>query len=305
MQSFSKATRVGAALLTAATVFFAGSIAHAGPMERISDTGVIKIGFREDAYPFSYRNQDGDPAGYTVEVCREIAATVEETLALVDLNIEYVPVSAANRFEAVTNGQVDLLCGATTKRLSLREIVSFSLPIFETGIAAMVQPSASSRLRDAINDVDAFPGAGGPARDGDYAGIVMATRASTTAADWLPTEMGAPEGGAKVTSVESHDEGFQKLLSGDVDVYFADRAILLSLVVANQAEDKVIVGERLFSNEPYGLVFAKDDDAFRLLVDRSLIRLFLTDRISEIYSRYFGEADDDVRADFMMNTLPE
>jgi len=305
MQSFSKATSVSTALLTAATIFLAAPAAYAGPMERISDTGVIKIGFREDAYPFSYRNQDGDPAGYTVEICREIAATVEEKLDLADLNIEYVPVSAANRFEVVADGQVDMLCGATTKRLSLREIVSFSLPIFETGIGAMVHPSASSRLRDAINDVDAFPGAGGPARDGDYAGIVMAARASTTAADWLPTEMGAPDGGAKIMSVESHDEGFQKLLSGDIDVYFADRAILLSLVVANQAEDKLIVGERLFSNEPYGLVFAKDDDAFRLLVDRSLIRLFLSDGISEIYSRYFGEADDDVRADFMMNTLPE
>ncbi|MCE7999920.1 MAG: amino acid ABC transporter substrate-binding protein [Rhodobiaceae bacterium] len=266
---------------------------------------MIKIGFREDAYPFSFRNQDGDPAGYTVEICREVAGTLRENLQQTDLKIEYVPVSAADRFEAVVDGEVDLLCGATTKRLSLREIVSFSIPIFETGIGAMVQPTASSRLRDAINDVDAFPGAGGPARDGDYAGIIMAVRASTTAADWLPTELGALEGGAKVISVDSHDEGFQKLLSGDVDVYFADRAILLSLVAANQAAEKVVVGERLFSNEPYGLVFAKDDDAFRLMVDRSLIRLFLTDQVSDIYSRYFGEADDDVRADFMMNTLPE
>lgn len=305
MQSLSKVTSVGAALATAATIFFVAPAAQAGPMERISETGVIKIGFREDAYPFSYRNQNGDPAGYTVEICREVTGTLEEKLEVADLEIEYVPVSAANRFEAVAAGQVDLLCGATTKRLSLREVVSFSIPVFETGIGALVQPSASSRLRDVINDVDAFPGDIDPARDGIYAGIVMAARANTTAADWLPTEMGAPEGGAKVVSVDGHDEGFQKLLAGDVDIYFADRAILLSLVVANQAADKVIVGERLFSNEPYGLVFAKDDDAFRLLVDRSLIRLFLTDKISEIYSRYFGEADDDVRADFMMNTLPE
>ncbi len=54
-----------------------GGSAMADTLGRVRDSGVIKLGFREDAAPFSFRDSIGEPAGYTVDLCRAIAAAVK------------------------------------------------------------------------------------------------------------------------------------------------------------------------------------------------------------------------------------
>ena len=57
------------------------ALAHAGTqsarratLDRVRDSGVFRIGYRADAKPYSYRNDQGQPAGYIVDLCLEVAA---------------------------------------------------------------------------------------------------------------------------------------------------------------------------------------------------------------------------------------
>ena len=50
--------------------------ADAGTLDRVRDTGTFRIGYRSDAKPYSYRNENAQPAGYIVDLCLEVAAAV-------------------------------------------------------------------------------------------------------------------------------------------------------------------------------------------------------------------------------------
>ena len=68
------------ALLFALSLLLPGSDLLAqeseGTLEKIARTGEFLIGYRADSSPLSYENSDGEPSGYSVDLCRRIAAGV-------------------------------------------------------------------------------------------------------------------------------------------------------------------------------------------------------------------------------------
>ncbi|MDJ0941961.1 MAG: amino acid ABC transporter substrate-binding protein [Kiloniellales bacterium] len=288
----------------AAILISAASPASAQTLERIAETGVLKVGYREDARPFSFKGETGEPSGYAIELCREVAADVAIKLKLPELSIDYRPVSTEERFRAVAEGRIDILCGASTVTLARREIVSFSIPTFQTGISPLLRADAPAFLRESLAQrrpalpprvvlMQAF-------EDRKFG-----VRADTTAEAWLRKSIKTLASNAEIATVDSHDEGLRQVLDGELDAYFADRAILLGMALASDRMSELVVGERLYSHEPYGLALAKGDEDFRLLVDRSLSRLYRTLAITPIYARYFGSPGRLVLALYQMNALPE
>jgi ABC-type amino acid transport substrate-binding protein len=71
---------VAALLLTAAMVV--GEAASAGTPDRITLDKTIRLAYREDAPPFSYKDKSGEPAGYNADVIS--VKTHGEGLAMLD-----------------------------------------------------------------------------------------------------------------------------------------------------------------------------------------------------------------------------
>jgi len=278
--------------------------ASAQTLERILSSNVFKIGFREDAPPFSFKGDAGEPRGYSIELCREIAVDIKTQLGLAELSIEYLPVSADTRFEAVRQGGIDLLCGASTITLARRETVSFSIPVFQTGVSPVMRADAPAFLQDTLARrkptlppraafMEAF-------EDRNFG-----ARSNTTAETWLRDSVATLASNASIMAVDSHDEGIRRVLAGDLDAYFADRAILLGLVLASDRPGAFVIGEHLYSHEPYGLALAKGDERFRLQVDRSLSRLYRSLEIAPIFTRYFGRPAPAILSLYLMGAVPE
>src|SRR5215467_3590950 len=116
----------GLAALMTAVVAVAG--AAAGTLDRVGQDKTIRIAYREDAPPFSSKDKLGEPTGFMVDLCREVAKKLADQLHLSSLNVTYVPVTAADRFEAIRQQKADLLCEPTSATLSRRELVDFSIP---------------------------------------------------------------------------------------------------------------------------------------------------------------------------------
>ena len=133
--------------LTFAAVFLLATGAQAQTLERVRESGTFKIGYREDAAPFSFRDTLGEPAGFSVELCRLIAAQVKQALGLDKISIEYVPVGTEDRFQAVQDGRIDILCSADTVTLSRRELVDFSLFTFLDGAAVLLRADGPEESR--------------------------------------------------------------------------------------------------------------------------------------------------------------
>src|SRR6266566_5747545 len=135
----------GVAVLMTAVATLGG--AAAGTLDRIGQDKTIRIAYRDDAPPFSYKDKIGEPIGFMVDLCREVAKKLADQLHLTSLNVTYVPVTAADRFEAIQGQKADLLCEPTSATLSRRELVDFSIPTFVDGASLMIRADGPHDLK--------------------------------------------------------------------------------------------------------------------------------------------------------------
>jgi len=244
--------------------------AAAGTLERVQDAGEFKIGYREDAAPFSYKNELGEIVGYSIDLCRFVAVQVKNRLSLKDMKVTYVPVTAENRFEAIQKGEIDILCGPTSVTMTRRETVDFSIFTFVDGASVLY-------LADGPSSFEAL------------AGQKVGVRQGTTTEQALNTTLQKLSLDAEVVNVADHADGLSRLEAKEISAYFADQAILIYLAASSGAPDKLRLSDQHFTNEPYALALRHGDSDFRLLVDRTLVRLYRSGEIGQVFRNAFGE----------------
>jgi ABC-type amino acid transport substrate-binding protein len=242
--------------------------ALSGRLAHIKTTGVVRVGYRDDAIPFSYIAAGGMPAGYSLDLCRAVVATLADDLG-VPLAIEYVRVTAQDRIARVTSGAVDLECGATTSTAKRRELVAFSPLIFVTGTRLAVARGSP------IRDVAAL------------AGRRVAVVAGTTN-EAAMREIDRRRGlRATFVVVAGYADALAALGDGRADAFAADEVLLRGLLAqTRRSGDYRIVGP-LLSFEPYGLVYARGEAALGDAVDRTLRGLAASRELVWLYDRWF------------------
>ena len=77
----------------------------AGTLDRIRESGKVTLGYRADARPFSYQDESGKPAGYSIELCQAIADGAKTDLGLSALSVEWIPVTIEDRFQAIKDSK--------------------------------------------------------------------------------------------------------------------------------------------------------------------------------------------------------
>src|SRR5215813_7502274 len=86
-----------------------------GTLKKIKTTGIFTIGYRESAPPFSFMGPDKRPVGYSIDLCMNVASAIEKQLAIPNLKLNWVTVTAENRVDMVAQGKVDIECSTTTE----------------------------------------------------------------------------------------------------------------------------------------------------------------------------------------------
>jgi glutamate/aspartate transport system substrate-binding protein len=277
----------------AACLSFAAAVAAAGPshtLDRIRADGVIHLGYRTGAAPFSFKERDGKVRGYSVELCTRIAAAIQKQLGLAALKVEWTALEAGTRLDAVAKGKVDIECGTTTVTLARYERVDFSLPIFVDGGSVLTLADAK---------LNAFA---------DLTGKRVAVIPGTTTETGLKREFAAVGARTELVPVADGAAGMALLLAGKVDGYAGDRIVLVSLRAGSVEPAKLSLLERDFSFEPYALVVPRDDPDFRLAVNRSLVEIYRSGDIDDIFYRWLGALGRPgplLHSMFYLNTLPE
>jgi putrescine:ornithine antiporter len=268
--------------------------AGAGTLDRVRAQGKLVLGYYTDAQPMSYRDPSGDAAGYAVALCRQVADEVKRGLGAPRLAVEWVALTRATGMQTVQQGKVDLLCGADEASLANRANVSFSLPIFPGGISALVRSDASKALQNALEQ-----------RPLPYKQIWRASPFSpirhrtlsvvsgTPAVDWAKDRASKLDLIATLDTVNSYETGIAKVGKRDSDVLFGDRAVLLALAKRSSDAKNLRVLTRHYTYEPQALALARNNDDFRLMVDRALSRFYASPKFGEAYTSVFGMPDAD------------
>lgn len=270
----------------AALLVVASQSLAAATLDRVRESRVFRIGYRADAKPHSYRNDQGQPAGYVVDLCREVAAAVTQSVP--NAQVSYILVPADQRFEYVRGGKVDILCDPSSVTLARREIVDFSLPTFLDGASVIYRVSRPVERYEDLN--------------GKRVGVLVGTTTETT----LREGLSAVKANATVVPVRDHRAGIGLLEEDKVDAYFADRAIIAAILYEGNRPGFAL-SKQYFSYETHGLALPRGDDAFRLLVDRTLARLYRSGRIESILAKTFGRvpSGEMLNTMYIINSLPD
>ena len=282
--------RLLTSLLAAVLLATPVSAAEPDTLQKIKSSNTITLGYREDARPFAYTGDDGKPAGYSVELCTRIAATIARQLGLTNLQTKWVKVTPENRLTSVINGTIDLECGSTTASLARQEQVDFSLMTFVDGGSLLVTDASGVR--------------GIATLDGKKVGVVPGTTTEKA------LTMAIAKHGVKTTvvQVKNHAEGVAALDNKTIDAYASDRTLLIGMGRTSKSPEKLSLVDEYFSYEPHGFVLRRGDAAFRLAVNRGLASMYRSGEVAPIFEKYVGSmttAGPLIVNMYLMNGLPE
>jgi len=285
----------GILLLLATVMFLSSPRLHAhdakGTLEKIAKTGELLMGYHTDSSPLSYENSEGEPSGYSVDLCRRIAAGVKAHLGNDELAVKFVPVSSDERISAVVRGKVDIVCGSTTITMSRQEQVDFTVPIFVTG--GSVLSLAESGIQS-LSDLS-----------GKKVGVVK----GTTTVEQLKNHLKQDLIDAKVVVVNDRDKGMDQLNQGKIDAYASDQIVLIGQVIESGSHKRYSLADETFSYEPYGLVIRRNDADFRLVANRAITQIYRSGQHVKIFNRWIGrigiQPPPILLAMYQLNTFPE
>ena len=251
----SKTVVVGLALFVA---LFGNTVSaqSTDTLKKIRETGVIQLGGRDASFPFSYKvGSDGDPIGFSADLCMKVVEAVKAKLGMPNLKVQYTIVTPTNRIPLVQNGTVDLECSTTTNTNARAQQVEFAPTHFVGSIAAAV------KKKSGINSM------------GELDGKAVATVTGSTSIQLLRAYRKSEHVQFNEISGKDTADAFL-LLSTDRAVAMILEDVQLAGLIARSGNpgDYKLLDERL-RDEPYGFMYRKDDPAFKAVVDQTLAAL--------------------------------
>ena len=259
-----------------------------GTLQQIEKSGEVRIGYRQTMPPMSFVGKDGLPVGYSIDLCAEVVLEVEKTLGTT-IKSHYVPVTSEDRFTALADNKIDLLCGATTKTISRGEIVDFTQLTFVTGASFMALKE--TKIRNNF--------------EGKKIGVSKGTT-TVTALEKLLTDAQVK---ADIVFVKSKEAALKALDNGEIDAFAADQVVLIGMALISGHPKSYSVLPDLFSYEPLALASRRNDADFRLVADRVISDLYRSKKILKIYDKWFGQFAKQRSSAFdaliQLNAIPE
>lgn len=238
-----------------------------GTLGKIRAAGTITLGVRDSALPFSYKLPDGSPAGYAVDLCKELVEDISSQLGAGPIGVVYKTVTAEDRIDRVASGDVDLECGSTTRNKRRLERVAFSPVFFVAGTKLLVSRELTIRSYH------------------DLRGRTVVVTSGTTNETAMRVLIDRLVVRTTIVTAPNHTESFAMLRAGQADAFATDDVLLAGLAATADGRDYHVVGDYL-SYEPYGLMYRKDDPAFAAVVERGFRRMAETGRLSQLYTRW-------------------
>lgn len=247
----------------------AGQIQVKPTVERMRETGKIIIGYGT-APPFSFKDVQGEVAGYSIDLCSAMVEEMRKELNLPGLKIEYTPRTPSNRLQLLNDGTIDIECASSTNTPERRKVANFSQPHF------IMQTRFVSLARNNIHSID------------DLRGKSISVVLGTINISQILQISRERKLGLVSVPVSEVKDAFNLVTIGKVSAFAMDDVLLYNLVAqSGQPQSYVVSSENLTEPAPYGFMTRLNDPEFAALVNRSLSKIYHSPKVQQIYDRWF------------------
>ena len=237
-------------------------VAGGSLLDTVQARGTLNCGVSGSAVAFSETQADGSVVGFDADYCRAVAAAV-----LGDANaVNFVALTASERFTAVQTGDVDVLIRNTTWTQSRDSDVGmdFGPTTYYDGQQLMARASDGFTGSSKVSDID---------------GAIVCTNAGTTTEKNIAEA--AEMAGAEITllAFETSDEVWETFIAGGCDITTTDGSALVGRKVKNQPADQewVIFPATPISKEPLGPTYGQNDSAWADAVNWTVYAMIIMD----------------------------
>ncbi|HEC10831.1 MAG TPA: amino acid ABC transporter substrate-binding protein [Acidimicrobiales bacterium] len=242
---------------TVAVVQDGGSV-----LDTVINRGKLVCGVSGSAVAFSETQADGTITGFDADYCRAVAAAV-----LGDAEaVEFVALSASERFTAVQTGKVDVLIRNTTWTQSRDSDVGmdFGPTTYYDGQQLMARASDGFSSDSTIADID---------------GAVVCVNAGTTTEKNITEAAAAAGVTIDLKTFEESDPVYDGLIDGSCDIATTDGSGLVGRKVKQQPADEewVIFPSTPISKEPLGPTYLQNDSKWADVINWTVYATIIFD----------------------------
>ena len=223
----------------AAVLSLSAAAADAGTLDAVRQRGTLLCGVNPGLAGFAARDANGVWSGFDVDFCRAVAAAALGDAA----KVAFVPLSAADRFEALRAGKIDLLSRNSTWTLE-REAglgILFAGITYHDGQGFLVP--RNSQIASVL----------------ELDGAKVCVQAATTSHDNLADFFRANSMRYEEKSYVSLAEALKAYVDGVCSALTADHSALYALRLGLPKPADAIVLPDVVSKEPLGLAVRADD----------------------------------------------
>ena len=245
-------------------VTMASAARAADTLKGVKKKGFLAVGVRDNTPPMSFLDRDkGKIIGVEIDLVEAIAKKIGVPLKL-------VPITAAERVEALHKGKVDLVAASFSKTPDRAKLVDFSLTYFRSRQRILSKKGAVSTLKDL---------------EGKKIAVVKGTTTEKNLREKVPS--------ATVLALSDMQHVIDVLARGEVDIVSGD-GVLLNGYLMTAPKDKrdrfEIPANIALADEPYGMAVRLGDRKFLALVNGVLTELKNSGKAEKIFGKWLKGA---------------
>lgn len=242
-----------------------------GPViQRIREKQTLTIAYDPNQAPFSLLGDDGQPTGYTVDLCRIVASQLVTQLNMGLMDVRWVKTNSRSRFDAIESGDADLECSATSNTLDRQKQFAFSLTTFIQGATIAVRQDADLQRLDELDSKK------------------IAVVRNTTTSKLLKRAMANAQLQGTLVEAKNMEAAANMLASKEVDAIAGDRLLMFDQLIRSKLGTRFRMLPQDFAPEYYAIMMHRADPDLRWAVNATLSRTYRTPVIVELFQRWFG-----------------
>ena len=232
-----------------------GSLAE-DAIEKIKQTGVLKVGVRFDAPPMGTVDSAGRPVGFSVDLGNMIAQTL-------GVKAEFIQSTPKSRIQLLQNGNIDLQIDTLTPTKERNEIVDFTIPFAWDGGVLVV------RKGDSLDVKDYGPPKKLAGLQGNY---------------WVKVvQQSVPN--AQFTMFQEFPDTFVALLNKKVDGVAINKVLAVAVV----KQHPELTMSKNFYDDPWAIAVRQNDSKWRNFLNFYLQEMWCKGTYQALYTKWFGE----------------
>ena len=213
--------------------------------------------------PFESQNEKGEIVGFDIDVVRAVASKA-------GIEVKFVNTPWEGIFNALAQGDRDLLVSSITITDARRQTMDFSAPYFDA--VQLIAVKADSKV----------------ARFDDLKNLKVGVQTGTTGDEAVSKLQGKTS--TNIKRFESTPLALKELEAGGVDAVVADNGVVINYVANNAGSPFKTVSDTSFMPEQYGIAVKKGNAELLARLNQGLAAIKSDGTYQAIYARYFGAA---------------